>query len=225
MMRSVQARTGSVRAVGGRREWAEGSMRVRSFPLARPRAMCRLALLVLVPAALLHGPRAAHACLIDGNASLAVNGVIAMRTARPPSAHAVWAPFTVAAAVGAGQPLRLEERPEELAAVLPTAMLRHPFRWRFGDGSQMVARGAQHRYARTGTYRLEVAGFDARGRRWVVFDSALLRVVPADHVVRENLGFTAVRLVVFLSGLALPLDAALLVLIALLVGKLSMRLR
>ncbi len=40
-------------------------------------------------------------------------------------------------------------------------------------------------------------------------DSALLRVVPADQILRTNLGYNALRAVIALSGLTWPVDAVL----------------
>jgi len=159
-------------------------------------------------AALLLGlaPRAATACAIDNVASLLADGVPAMRTTSAPHGTTSWAPFTVAQAIASGASVRLAEAPADLAGALPPAVRAAPYRWAFGDGGARLGHAVVHRYAHAGTYRLTVSGYDGTTRRWFVFDAAMLLVVPADQVVRANLGYDALQGVIALSGVTWPID-------------------
>ncbi len=162
-------------------------------------------------AALLLGiaPRMATACAIDNVASLLADGVPAMLTTSAPRGASPWAPFTIAQAIAAGAPVRLAEAPADLARTLPPAVRAAPYRWAFGDGGVAESHAAIHRYAHAGTYRLTVSGYDRTARRWFTFDAAVLRVVPADQVLRANLGYTALQSVITLSGLTWPINGVL----------------
>jgi len=170
-------------------------------------------------AALLLGlaPRTATACAIDNVAALLADDVPAMRTTSAPHGTTSWAPFTVAQAIAS---VRLAEPPADLAGALPPAVRVAPYRWAFGDGGARLGHAVVHRYARAGTYRLTVSGYDGTTRRWFVFDAAMLRVVPADQVVRANLGYDALQGVIALSGVTWPIDGVIVALaLALLVRR------
>ncbi len=154
-------------------------------------------------------PASVSACAIDNVASLLANDVPAMLTTATPHGATVWAPFTVAQALATGAPVRLAEASADLARTLPPATQAAPFRWAFGDGATALGHAVAHRYTRPGLYHLLVSGYDRGARRWFIFDSALLRVVPADQILRANLGYNALRAVIALSGLTWPVDAAL----------------
>ena len=173
-------------------------------------------------AALLLGlaPRTATACAIDNVASLLADGVPAMLTTSAPHGAAPWAPFTVAQAIASGASVRLAESPADLARTLPPAVRAAPYRWAFGDGGARLGHAVVHRYAHAGTYRLTVSGYDGTTRRWFAFDAALLRVVPADQVLRANLGYDALQGVITLSGVTWPVDGVIVALVlALLVRR------
>jgi hypothetical protein len=169
----------------------------------------RLSGLLALLLALILAPASAAACAIDNVASLLANDVPAMLTTAAPHGDDAWAPFTVAQALATGAPVRLTEAPSEPARTLPPATRATPFRWVFGDGAMALGHAVAHRYARPGLYHLLVSGYDRGARRWFIFDSALLRVVPADQILRANLGYEALRAVIVLSSLTWPVDAAL----------------
>lgn len=154
-------------------------------------------------------PGVAAACAIDNLASLLADGVPAMLTTSVPRGAAPWAPFTLAQALAAGAPVRLAEASADLARTLPPAVRAAPYRWAFGDGSATLGHAVIHRYARPGTYRLTVSGYDRGTRRWFAFDEAVVRVVPADQVLRANLGYTALQVVIALSGVTWPVEGVL----------------
>ncbi len=168
----------------------------------------RLSCGAAILAALLLGlaPRPARACAIDNVASLLADGVAAMLTTSAPHGTAPWAPFTVAQAIASGASVQLAEEPADLARTLPPAVRAAPYRWAFGDGGASLGHAVVHRYARAGTYRLTVFGYDRGARRWFAFDQAVLRVVPADQVVGANLGYDALQGVITLSGVTWPID-------------------
>jgi len=168
----------------------------------------RLSCGAAILAALLLGlaPRPATACAIDNVASLLADCVPAMLTTSAPQGTAPWAPFTVAQAIASGASVQLAEEPADLARTLPPAVRAAPYRWAFGDGGASLGHAVVHRYARAGTYRLTVFGYDRGARRWFAFDQAVLRVVPADQVVGANLGYDALQGVIALSGGTWPID-------------------
>ncbi len=169
--------------------------------------------------ALALAPAPVSACAIDNVASLLANDVPAMLTTAAPHGTTVWAPFTVAQALATGAPVRLAEASADLARTLPPATRAAPFRWAFGDGATTLGHTVAHRYARPGLYHLLVSGYDRSARRWFIFDSALLRIVPADQILRANLGYDALRTVITLSGLTLPVDAALVLVVLVLLRR------
>ncbi len=145
-------------------------------------------------------PHPAAGCTIDNVASLLADGVPAMLTTSVPRGTAPWAPFTLTQALAVQAPVRLAEAPADLARTLPRAVRTAPFRWSFGDGAIALGHVVIHRYTRPGTYRLTVSGHDQRTRRWFAFDQAVVRVVPRDQVLRTNLGFHALQVVIAVSG-------------------------
>ncbi len=180
----------------------------RGVPARWPSGLAALTALLL---ALM--PGAAAACAIDNVASLLADGVPAMLTTSAPHGTTSWAPFTIAQAIASGAPVRLAEAPADLARTLPPAVRLAPYRWAFGDGGASLGHAVVHRYAHAGTYRLTVSGYDGTTRRWFAFDAALLHVVPADQVLRANLGYDALQGVIALSGVTWPVDGVIVVLV------------
>jgi len=181
----------------------------------------RLSLGAALLATLLLGvpPRTATACAIDNVASLLADGVPAMLTTAAPHGTAPWASFTVAQAIASGASVRLVEEPADLARTLPLAVRAAPYRWAFGDGAASLGHAVVHRYARAGTYRLTVSGYDRGARHWFAFDQAILRVVPADQVVGANLGYDALQGVIALSGVTWPVDGVIIALVLVLLVR------
>lgn len=179
----------------------------------------RLAGAAVSLAAIAATPLGAHACAIDGYASLRVDGVPAMHTSAPPAPGRAWAPFTAAQAVAAGQDVRLGEQAADLARSLPAAWLAAPYRWSFGDGSRAAGRTVAHRYARPGLYVLRVSAFEPRTRRWLVFDAALLRVVPPGRLLQTNAAYAALSLVLLLEQITWLLSAVSLVAVGILLAS------
>jgi len=173
----------------------------RGVPARWPAGLAVLAALLLALT-----PGAVAACAIDNVASLRADGVPAMLTTSAPSGTSAWAPFTITQAIAAGAPVRFTEAPADLAGTLPPAVRAAPYRWAFGDGGVALGHGAAHRYARAGTYRLTVSGYDRTTRRWFAFDEALLHVVPADQLLRANLSYAVLQGVMTLSGLTWPVE-------------------
>jgi len=187
----------------------------RGVPARWPSGLAALTALLLALT-----PGVVAACAIDNVASLLADGVPAMLTTSAPHGAAPWAPFTVAQAIASGASVRLAEVPADLARTLPPAVRAAPYRWAFGDGGARFGHAVVHRYAHAGTYRLTVSGYDGTTRRWFAFDAALLRVVPADQVLRANLGYDALQGVITLSGVTWPVDGVIVALVlALLVRR------
>ena len=161
-------------------------------------------------------PTSTWACAIDNVASLSANGVPAMLAGTPPTAGGAWAPFVLAQAFAPNTPVRLREAPADLARTLPATVQAAPFRWDFGDGTTALGHEAIHRYARPGRYHLLVYGYYGRERRWLVFDSAMVRVVPASQLLQANLWYEALRTIIAISGITWPIDAALVCIAAIL---------
>ncbi len=187
---------------------------IRAARAARAARAPLLLLLALAP--LMARPGLAAACAIDSTASLFADGVRATLT--PPTTAPVninrWAAFSFPQAFAAGRTLQFGESRAELARTLPPAMLNGPYRWTFGDGATALGRAVSHRYARPGTYKLVVSGFDRRSHGWFQFDNALLRVVAPTQVLQANLGYYALRaLDVVMSSLLWLFDAALVLLV------------
>jgi hypothetical protein len=132
----------------------------------------------------------AAACSIDGVVSLSANGQPAQITASTPTPTdlGTWAPFTLFA-VAANRPIHFEENLQELRRTLPASAFDTAFRWSFGDGVTAYGRIANHRYPRTGVYRLQVS-FALSPGRWVTFDSARVPIVQQADLWRANLGYT-----------------------------------
>ena len=167
-------------------------------------ASCALAALLVIAR-----PTATRACAIDNVASLSANGVPAMLAGDRPAAGGAWAPFVLAQAFAPNTPVRLEEARADLARTLPATVRTATFRWDFGDGTMALGHEAVHRYARPGRYHLLVYGYYGRERRWLGFDSAMVRVVPASQLLQANMWYEALRAVITLSGVTWPLDALL----------------
>jgi len=176
-------------------------------------------LAVLTALLLALAPGAVAACAIDNVASLLTDGVPAMLTTSAPHGTGPWAPFTVAQAIASGAPVRLAEEPADLARTLPPAVRVTPYRWAFGDGGTSLGHAVVHRYTRAGTYRLTVSGYDRGARRWFAFDQAVLRVVPADQVVRANLGYDGLQGVIALSAVTWPIDGVIVALVLVLLVR------
>ncbi|HEY8286491.1 MAG TPA: PKD domain-containing protein [Chloroflexota bacterium] len=168
-------------------------------------------------------PITTWACAIDNVASLTANGVPAMLVTDPPTSAGPWAPFVLAQAVAPRTTVRLEEEPADLARTLPAAVRAVPFRWAFGDGAVAIGPLVAHQYVRPGQYHLQVYGYDPRGRRWFVFDGALVRVVPAGQLLGANLEYNLLQTVIALSGITWPLDGVLIGAVLILLLRLSRR--
>lgn len=153
-------------------------------------------------------PGVAAACAIDNTASLFVGGVQATSNTAAPTGTGLWAKFTIDKAFASGTPVQFGEARNELARTLSPATLAAPYRWVFGDGSAALGHTPSHRYARAGTYRLEVYGFSKATKSWFPFDQALVRIVPPDQVLQANLGYYALRAFdVVMSGVMWLIDA------------------
>jgi hypothetical protein len=160
-------------------------------------------------------PGLAVACAIDSTASLSADGVRAALTTTSPTDPAHWARFSFPQSFASGRVLRFDESRAELARTLPPGVVDAPYRWTFGDGAVTLGREVSHRYARPGSYRLAVSGFDQRSRRLFEFDNAMVYVVSPDQAFAANLGYYALRaLDVAMSGLLWVFDAALVLLVA-----------
>lgn len=158
--------------------------------LGRPRGLAVAGVLLLS----LVVTTAAQACVLNGIASLAVNGNLAQRNLSLPTTatFAQWATFIFPRVYGAAQSLTFDERTSDLAQSLPATSLKHPFQWVFGDGSQAVSANGQHTYATPGLYTLTISAWSPSagvgGQHWFVFDKAQIHIVPAGEVWRDNLG-------------------------------------
>jgi len=186
----------------------------RGVPTRWPSGLTALTALLLTLT-----PGAVAACAIDNVASLLADGVPAMLTTSAPHGALPWAPFTVAQAIASGASVRFAEAPADLARTLPPAVRVAPYRWTFGDGGASLGHAMVHRYARAGTYRLTVFGYDGTTRRWFAFDEAMLRVVPSDQVLRANLGYDALQGVIALSGVTWPVDGVIVALVLVLLVR------
>jgi len=81
--------------------------------------------------------------------------------------------------------------------------LRTPFHWSFGDGRAATGPRVAHRYSRTGWYRVAVWSYWPSRHSWVLFDSARVRILPAQALGQANLGYRVVlALEAFTKGLA-----------------------
>lgn len=159
-------------------------------------------------------PHPAAACVIDNTASLSVDGVRAQLTMATPTDLNHYAPFTFTKAFASGHPLRIAENSTELARTLPPTERAAPYRWVFGDGAVAIGHVVTHRYAHPGLYLVEVEGVDGQPRRWLMFDKALLHVVPPGQVIQSNLGYYGLRaLDIAMSALGWVFDAGLVLLI------------
>ncbi len=162
----------------------------------------------------------ARACAIDNTASLSIDGAYAVRNAAAPRTG-LWAPFVFEQAFAANAVLSVDEQRADLARTLPPAMLAAPYRWDFGDGATALGHAAAHRYARPGLYRLVVYGLAGQGhdRRWTTFDSVLVHVVPPAQAPGDNLGYILLHALATVSGATWPIDAALVVIVGLLLAR------
>jgi hypothetical protein len=170
--------------------------------------------LFLLPLVLLAlAPGVAAACAIDNTASLSADGVRAQLTTESVTDPSRWAPFTFTKAFASGSPLQIVENGADLARTLSAAERAAPFRWVLGDGTTVVGHMVTHRYARPGTYRLAVWGYD-KARGWFQFDAALLHIVSPGQLTQDNLGYYALRaLDIVMSGVFWLFDAALIALV------------
>lgn len=163
-------------------------------------------------------PTITSACAIDNIASLSVDGVRANFTTIAPASTKTWAPFTVDKAFATDTTMVVSEDQAELARSLQPSMLHHAYRWTFGDGSAALGTVGSHRYSKPGTYRLDVLGFDARGRQWARFDSALVHVAAPSQLLQANLGYQTLGVVdMIVNGLSWVVNVALVALIAVIV--------
>ncbi len=130
----------------------------------------------LVLALALGGPVAA--CSLDGVPSLSVNNtLVRSMTAKPSRADiAIWAPFTVPAAIPAGRPVRFSERLSELKRSLPPLAFAYPWRWQFGDGATATGNTVTHTYRRPGLYRVTVWADYRAEQFWYEFDAAMIHI-------------------------------------------------
>ena len=156
-------------------------------------------------------PAVAHACSLDGIASITANGNTANLTGGAPTAATIayWAQFTLPAAAPEDA-LQLAEDLGKLRRTLPAAAFAKPFRWAFGDGTEILGLTGQHRYQQLGWHKITVSYYWASGNRWVVFDNAQIHIVPPGDVWRANLGYTIgkifqiiVRITIWLTALFL----------------------
>lgn len=155
--------------------------------------MCAAVGAILALALCLLAPSVARACTLDNVASISANGERAiLATSQPQSGH-LWAPFNFAQAYGVGARVTLDEARSDLERSLPAPMLATPFRWVLGDGSTIRGMSAAHRYTRRGNYLVRVYAYAASRAQWVLFDSALIRIVPNSQLLQANLGYNALR--------------------------------
>jgi len=189
--------------------------------LSLPRLLACIFILYGLPV-LVAPADAARACAIDNTASLSIDGAYAVRNAAAPRTG-LWAPFVFEQAFAANAVLSVDEQHADLARTLPPVMLAAPYRWDFGDGAVTLGRAAMHRYAHPGLYRLVVSGLAGEGRnrnrRWNAFDSALIRVIPSAQVLGANLGYALLHALATVSGATWPIDAALVVIVGLLLAR------
>jgi len=158
-------------------------------------------------------PRVASACATDNTASLSADDVRAQLTTDAVTAPSRWAPFTFTKAFASNSSLQIVENGADLARTLSTAERAAPFRWVLGDGTTVVGHAVTHRYARPGTYRLAVWGYN-KARGWFQFDAALLHIVSPGQLTQDNLGYYALRaLDVAMSGIFWLIDGVLIALV------------
>jgi PKD domain-containing protein len=137
-----------------------------------------IAILAVLPLPALGAVPSARACALDGVPSISANGMLArVNTAQPAVADlARWAPFVFTVPVKAGAAVRLAEDRRALLKALPPQAFGRPWRWAFGDGTRASGFAPIHRYARPGTYIINVWAFDTSNRLWYRFDLAQIRV-------------------------------------------------
>jgi hypothetical protein len=152
--------------------------------------LCRMLILVVVPALALVAAPAAQACSIDGIASLSENGNVANLSGTPPSGTDLrrWAPFTLLAAAP-GDVVHLAESTDKLLGTLPMWAFSHPFQWRFDDGATAAGTSVTHRFITLGWHSFSVSYYWPARKRWVQFDSARLQIVTAGDLWKANLGY------------------------------------
>jgi len=150
---------------------ARPGIRTRTYAYAAGLLCCGSWLFVGQPAV---------ACGIDGIPSMAMNGrlVVINHDQATKENLPYYAPFRLGTARPDAE-LRFAEDAAKLHKALTNQAFATPFEWTFGDGA--VGRGiaSGHRFTRPGWYRVNVSYYYTPQKRWVVFDSAELRIVGA----------------------------------------------
>lgn len=188
--------------------------RYRPIEGMRVRAHTRLAALLVLAALMgITLPSATLACSLDGIASISLNGTLAVRTVDAPRNAADWAPFTFGLSYAPGDPLRFGEDRGKLRGTLPATALSTPFRWDFGDGASQAGFAVAHRYRRTGWYAVKVRYHAPTLRRWLLFDSVRVHIVPAGALLQANVGYRIVQGLSFLTWAIAYVGLALVILV------------
>jgi hypothetical protein len=128
----------------------------------------------------------AWACGLDGIPSLLADGQRdRINTATPTTAAqvAAWTPFVLARSFPAKQAITLTEIRSEVAKSLTAAAMRHPWRWRFSDGTVAHGWTVKHAFAKPGTWRIAVDAYYPGNGKWYQFDTAtvVIRAPEAHH--------------------------------------------
>jgi hypothetical protein len=127
------------------------------------------------------GSELARACSLDNRPSLTANGQLPMLNTQPPLSSAqlaAYAPFVFRRAFPLAKSITFAEVRSEVArSLLPSAM-KHPWRWRFSDGTVAYGWSVRHAYRRAGVVQVAADAYDPGTRQWYEFDRVRIRIVP-----------------------------------------------
>lgn len=145
------------------------------------RTMLALCATALVLGAIACDGAVARACLLDQQPSIYADGRIARANTVAPSVAAeltTWSPFVFSSGYAVHHDIVLSENRRQVARVLAPAALRHPWRWRFGDGHSAVGWTVRHAYAHAGRWRIEVDAYipGAGPKNWYTFDRVTISI-------------------------------------------------
>jgi PKD domain len=134
-------------------------------------------LLLLLALTFAIGALPVSACGIDGIPSMAMNGrLVSINQSQATKDNlSYYAPFLLGTAKP-GVELRFGEDAAKLHKALTEQAFATPFQWSFGDGGSAHGLSVRHQYAQPGWYKVNVSYYYTPQRRWVVFDSAQLRI-------------------------------------------------